>query len=46
MTINAKELTYQKLNEHLHSADSEYKITNCIGQRFIATGASNKKNHN
>ena len=43
MIIDAKELDYKQLNEALRSTDADCTITNCVGQRFIASGMSDKK---
>ena len=43
MIIDAKELDYKQLNEALRSTDTDCTITNCLGQRFIASGMSDKK---
>ena len=43
MIIDAKELDYKQLNEALRSTDADCTITNCLGQRFIASGMSDKK---
>lgn len=40
--IDAKELDYAALNEALRKDETEFEITNCLGQRFIAAGMSNK----
>ncbi|MCR5732149.1 MAG: glutamate synthase [Sphaerochaetaceae bacterium] len=42
MTIDAKKLNYRTLNEKLRCVDEECTITSCMGQRFIASGMSNK----
>ncbi len=42
MLINAKELDYKVLNDAIRKADGKCTITNCCGQRFIATGMSDK----
>ena len=41
MIIEAKELGYQAINQALREAKTEAKVTNCLGQRFIAAGMSN-----
>ncbi|MGN1317100.1 MAG: glutamate synthase [Acutalibacteraceae bacterium] len=41
--IDAKELDYTALNEALRQDMGDVEITNCIGQRFIAAGMSDKK---
>lgn len=43
MTLNAKNLDYKTLNDTLRAATEDCKIINCCGQRFIATGMSDKK---
>lgn len=41
--IDAKELDYAALNEALRQDVGEFEVTNCLGQRFIASGMSDKK---
>lgn len=41
--IDAKELDYAALNEALRQDIGEFEVTNCLGQRFIASGMSDKK---
>lgn len=41
--IDAKELDYAALNEELRQNIGEIEVTNCLGQRFIASGMSDKK---
>lgn len=43
MIINASGLNFAELNEKIRTAGSECKITECLGQRFIASGMSDKK---
>ncbi|MBQ7900468.1 MAG: glutamate synthase [Clostridia bacterium] len=43
MNINAKDIDYKALNEALRAAEAECVISDCIGQRFIAAGVSQKK---
>lgn len=43
MTINAENLGYRELNEALKTSETEYVISGCLGQRFIAAGVSDKK---
>lgn len=40
--IDATGMDYKTLNENLREAESDYRITGCCGQRFIASGMSNK----
>ena len=40
--IDAKGLDFATLNENLRSAEGEFEILNCRGQRFIAAGMSDK----
>ena len=42
MNINATGLDYKELNETLRQARGSCTITNCLGQRFIAAGISDK----
>jgi glutamate synthase domain-containing protein 3 len=42
MNINATGLDYKELNEALRQVHSSCTITNCLGQRFIAAGVSDK----
>lgn len=41
--INAGELDFKSINEQLRTEDKEFTISRCCGQRFIATGISDKK---
>ena len=41
--IDAKELDYAALNEAIRQSVGEIEITNCLGQRFIAAGMSDRK---
>ena len=43
MNINAKNVDFKNLNEALRSAGTECEISSCLGQRFIASGLSDKK---
>ena len=43
MTIDAKNIDYKDLNNALREGDDNIEIVNCIGQRFIAAGVSDKK---
>lgn len=43
LSINAKELDFTDLNNTIRNADDDCEINGCIGQRFIASGLSNKK---
>lgn len=40
MIIDAKELGYQAINQALREAQTDAKVANCLGQRFIAAGMS------
>ncbi|MBO4453026.1 MAG: glutamate synthase [Clostridia bacterium] len=40
MTVSTENLGYKEINEALRSGESEYTLTNCLGQRFIAAGMS------
>lgn len=42
MNINATDLGYRELNETLRQARGNCTITECLGQRFIAAGISDK----
>ncbi len=42
MKINAKNLSYKELNEALRKSDRNCTITDCLGQRFIASGMTEK----
>lgn len=42
MIINAKNIDYKELNDALREADNNIEIVNCLGQRFIAAGVSDK----
>ena len=42
MTVNTYDLDYRQINEAIRGAESECTLTNCIGQRFIAAGMSDK----
>ena len=43
MIINAKNVGYKELNQALRTADTEYEISSCLGQRFIGAGLNGKK---
>lgn len=43
MLINAQNLDYKDLNEHLRNSGEDFQLVNCCGQRFIAAGMSKKK---
>ncbi len=43
MILNAKNLDFKVLNDKLRSANDDYILTCCCGQRFIAAGISDKK---
>ena len=40
MFIDAKNASYREINEALRGGDTEYRIGNCLGQRFICAGMS------
>ena len=40
MVIEAKGLSYRDINNKLRTADKEYTVRNCLGQRFICAGMS------
>ncbi|MCR5522645.1 MAG: glutamate synthase [Clostridia bacterium] len=42
MTIDTKGIGYREINNLLRCADSEIKLTSCMGQRFIGAGISDK----
>ena len=42
MTLSAKELGYEKLNEAVRHAAGEIQINDCFGERFIGCGAADK----
>lgn len=41
--IDAKNITFDLLNEKIRDAAGDVKITDCLGQRFIGTGLSDRK---
>lgn len=44
MVIDSKNLDYAELNDRIKNCDDDdITINNCLGQRFIASGLSNKK---
>lgn len=43
MIIDAKNIDYKNLNDALREADENLEIVNCLGQRFIAAGVSDKR---
>jgi len=43
MNINALELDFKALNDQIRTAEGEICIDECYGQRFIGSGAKNKK---
>lgn len=43
MTIDAKNIGFKELNDALRAGDESLEIENCLGQRFIAAGISDKK---
>jgi len=42
MMIDAKNLSYKQINEALREQDGEFELDNCLGQRFIGAGMSDK----
>ena len=40
MIIEAKGLSYRDINDKLRTADKEYTVRDCLGQRFICAGMS------
>ena len=40
MIINVSDYAYKEINEALRQGDVEYRLTGCLGQRFIAAGMS------
>lgn len=42
MLINVKDLDYKDLNDKLRESEDDITLTECCGQRFIATGMSDK----
>lgn len=42
MLINVKELDYKTLNDKLRESEGDVTLTGCLGQRFIASGMSDK----
>ena len=40
MRINTEAVDFKTINETLRSGESDYTLTNCCGQRFIAAGMS------
>lgn len=42
MTIDAQNIDFKDLNDALREADKDTEIENCIGQRFVAAGMSDK----
>lgn len=42
MSINAADLDYKELNETLRKEKGTCTVTNCLGQRFLAAGFSDK----
>ena len=43
INIDAKGLDFTALNEAIREQDCDLEITNCLGQRFIASGMSRRK---
>ena len=43
MIIDAKDLDFSALNEKIRQSENSCEIINCLGQRFIAAGMSDKK---
>lgn len=42
MNISAKDVDYKDLNEALRNADCDCTVSDCLGQRFMAAGMSDK----
>lgn len=42
MNLRANEIGYQKLNEMIRNSNEDVVVERCYGERFIASGASNK----
>lgn len=42
MIVNAKNIDFKSLNNALRETDKDLEIENCLGQRFIAAGMSDK----
>lgn len=42
LKINALNIDFEKLNDKVRSAKDDVEISNCLGQRFIGAGLSNK----
>ena len=38
MTIDARSVAFDQLNQHIQALDCDCTITHCLGQRFIGTG--------
>ena len=38
MTIDARSVAFDQLNQHVQALDCDCTITHCLGQRFIGTG--------
>lgn len=43
MNISAKNVDYKNLNEAIRSTDGDCTVSDCLGQRFMAAGMSDKK---
>jgi len=43
MNINARDLDFKVLNDQIRTADGEICVDECYGQRFIGSGAKQKK---
>jgi glutamate synthase domain-containing protein 3 len=43
MDITAQDLDFKALNEQIKSTDSDVRVDDCYGQRFIGSGARGKK---
>ena len=43
IVLNAKNLNFDELNKTVRSAKEDVEITDCLGQRFIGAGLSDKK---
>ena len=42
MNINAKNVDYKDLNEEIRNAQGDCTVSDCLGQRFMAAGMSDK----
>ena len=44
--INASDLNFEELNDAVRSANDDVEISDCLGQRFIGAGLSDKTTEN